>query len=87
MRRLWCYLTQAFDRAFYRGKGRQFLWLLVFIVGFYLIFWAIQSFLICDCQLNRHPDGSSWPVRILELMLDPGAFVQSYQYGPTLCML
>jgi len=81
MRRLWCYLTQAFDRAFYRGKGRQFLWLLVFIVGFYLIFWAIQSFLICDCQLNRHPDGSSWPVRILELMLDPGAFVQSYQYG------
>lgn len=78
MRGIRRYLTQAFDRAFYRGKGRQFLWLLVFIGFFYGVF------LLCSLPFGLSesaPDGGTWPIRILELMLDPGAFVQSYLYS------
>lgn len=79
MRRIWRYLTQAFDRAFYRGKGRQFLWLLFFIGAFYGLFCIFTG------VLTSHSPGAYddkfWAVRILELMLDPGAFVQSYEYS------
>lgn len=75
MRRIWRYLTQNFDRAFSRGKGRQFIWLLGFIIFFLLFFWALTTI---PAIKNDHPAGTDpWIVRILELLLDPGAFVGS----------
>ena len=78
-RRLWKYLTQAFDRAFYRGKGRQFIWLLSFIVVFCIIFIVIAN--LFKVPMASGTPNERWSIRILELMLDPGAFVQSYAYS------
>lgn len=75
MRRIRRYLAQAFDRAFSRGRGGQFLWLVMFIVAFFLIFWGLS------CLLPSKDATQPWPVRIMELLLDPGAFVGSYRYA------
>ena len=82
MRRVWRYLTQSFDRAFSRGKGRQFIWLLGFIVFFLILFWALSSAYPMEKQnLEDNENFRPWLVRILELLLDPGAFVGSFAYA------
>ena len=79
MRRIWRHITQNFDRAFSRSKGRQFIWLLGFLIFFLLFFW-ILALIIYPAESLTEGD-SPWHIRILELLLDPGAFVGSFEYG------
>ena len=79
MRRIWKFFSQSFDRAFSRGNVWQFVWLIGFIVFFLLSFWGLSA--LPSLRVGRATDSAPWFIRILELIMDPGAFVGSYNYG------
>lgn len=95
MRKFWRRSRQALDRAIYEGRFRQFAWLGgIFIFFFVLMFFlasasgfdpvgrtvpatpteAAHDMTDCEILANR-------AVRVMELMLDPGAFVGGYKQG------
>ncbi len=69
MKKLWKKLQQRFDRDFYRGDGLQFVWLAVFIVMIVLFWLAVSA----------GTGIGNW--RVIELIMDPGAFVGSKEKG------
>lgn len=69
LKRFWKKIQQRFDRDFYRGDGFQFVWLFVF-AALTALFWLAVS------------EGTGvrrW--RVIELIMDPGAFVGSKDKG------
>ena len=62
--RIWKWFKLGFDRSFSVARWRQFVWLLGMLIGFYLLFFLINSWL--NPRIVE-------PVHILELMIDPGA--------------
>lgn len=71
--RFWKYLKLGFDRSFSVARLRQLLWL----VGILLL--SVTGF----CGINRLlGDKGIEQARIVELMLDPGAFVYQSTYKP-----
>lgn len=84
MKRFWRKFRQGLDRAIYEGRFKQFLWLGGVVVLAFLVLWGLA----CICGLDNVPTGlssgagtSSRVVRVIELLLDPGAFVGSQAYG------
>lgn len=69
MRRSVKRFLQCFDRSFYKGNWTQYIWLSG-IMG--------AAFLVC-AGLAACFDVNLW--RVVELMLDPGSFVDSYEDG------
>lgn len=68
LRRLWRWIKKSFDKAFYRSRGMQFVWLaiILLIVG-----------IICMAACF-HEDIDVW--RVVALMLDPGSFSENYKH-------
>lgn len=69
LKKFWKKIQQRFDRDFYRGDGFQFVWLFVF-AALTALFWLAVS------------EGTGvrrW--RVIELIMDPGAFVGSKDKG------
>ena len=80
MKRLWRKFRQSLDRAIYEGSGKQFLWL----GGVVILAFLLLLGLACICGLGDAPTDagtSSRTIRVIELLLDPGAFVGSEAYG------
>lgn len=68
-KKTWAVLCKKFDKAFYKGGWRQFLWLFVILFVFVLLgLWMAASYNV-NC----------W--RVIELMLDPGSFCDSFKNG------
>lgn len=74
-RRLLRWLMKCFDKAFYRSRGEQFLWLVGIVALFTVLGIVAGSFF----NINE------W--KVVELMLDPGAFAGSYQDGPIVAIV
>ena len=68
---VWRGIKKSFDKAFYRSKGWQFAWL----VG------GIGLLVGIGCWVGRIFKVEPW--RIVELILDPGAFVATSIGGNT----
>lgn len=90
MKRFWRKFRQGLDRAIYEGRFKQFLWLGGVMVLAFLVLWGLA----CICGLGNVPTGlssgagtSSRVVRVIELLLDPGAFVGSQAYGAVVFQL
>ena len=90
MKRFWRKFRQGLDRAIYEGRFKQFLWLGGVVVLAFLVLWGLA----CICGLGNVPTGlssgagtSSRVVRVIELLLDPGAFVGSQAYGAVVFQL
>ena len=90
MKRFWRKFRQGLDRAIYEGRFKQFLWLGGVVVLAFLVLWGLA----CICGLGNGPTGissgagtSSRVVRVIELLLDPGAFVGSQAYGAVVFQL
>lgn len=90
MKRFWRKFRQGLDRAIYEGRFKQFLWLGGVVVLAFLVLWGLA----CICGLDNVPTGlssgagtSSRVVRVIELLLDPGAFVGSQAYGAVVFQL
>lgn len=62
---VWTCLRKSFDKAFYKGKGSQFVWLI-----FLLIIGGGIGLIISSCFNVK-----GW--RVIELLLDPGSFCGS----------
>ena len=93
MKKLWRKFRQDADRAIYEGRLRQFLWLGVLLLGSFLILLLLALVLgfnpreaLADGAVVPE-DAPSRGLRILELLLDPGAFVGSHNYGHWLFQL
>lgn len=69
MKTVFTKIRQRFDRDFYKGSGFQFVWVLGIFAFFFLIF----------CMFCGLGGISVW--RMLELLFDPGAFVDSPKKG------
>ena len=85
LRKLW----QGLDRAIYEGRSRQFLWLGALLAFFFAVMLGLAYLVSFDPQAvpdkealfvgqNKKP---STAMRVLELILDPGSFVGSHEYG------
>ncbi len=89
---------QALDRAIYEGRLKQFVWL----GGIFLFFFALMFFLasvvgfipeeesasvLLEEQVHNMSDCKIRAVRVMELMLDPGAFVGGYKQGKVFLQL
>lgn len=90
MKRFWRKFRQGLDRAIYEGRFKQFLWLGGVVVLAFLVLWGLA----CICGLGNGPTDlssgagtSSRVVRVIELLLDPGAFVGSQAYGAVVFQL
>lgn len=68
-RRFWRWVKKRFDKAFYRSRGGQFIWLAALV----LFFGAL------GVTLARLVDVDGW--RVVELMLDPGSFTGASESG------
>ena len=84
MRRFWRKFRQGLDRAIYEGRFKQFVWLGGVVVLAFFVLWGLAC--ICDLgnvstNLSSGAGPSSRAVRVIELLLDPGAFVGSKAYG------
>ena len=79
MRRLMKNIKQGFDRILYKGSYWQILLLVVLILIVYVALCGISR--CCRIALTPGADDYPWNIRILELILDPGAFVDSHQYA------
>ena len=84
MKIFWRKFRQGLDRAIYEGRFKQFVWLGGVVVLAFFVLWGLA----CICGLgNVSTDLSSGAgtspraVRVMELLLDPGAFVGSKAYG------
>ena len=93
MKKLWRKFRQDADRAIYEGRLRQFLWLGVLLLGSFLILFLLALVLGFNPR-EAFADGAVVPedapsrgLRILELLLDPGAFVGSHKFGHWLFQL
>lgn len=93
MKKLWRKFRQDADRAIYEGRLRQFLWLGVLLLGSFLILFLLALVLgfnpreaLADGAVVPE-DAPSRGLRILELLLDPGAFVGSHKFGHWLFQL
>lgn len=71
IRRALRYINKNFDKAFYRSRGKQFLWLgcLVVLVG------------MAGVAASKLSGIGEW--RVVELMLDPGTFAGAAEKGTT----
>ena len=72
-------IKQGFDRILYKGSYWQILLLVVLILIVYVALCGISR--CCRIALTPGADDYPWNIRILELILDPGAFVDSHQYA------
>lgn len=77
-------LRQGLDRAIYEGRSKQFLWIIgILVLGF--LFLSVVAWLIDfgdpTSPTLPAPDSFNPSIRILELLLDPGAFIGSNKYG------
>ena len=84
MKRFWRKFRQGLDRAIYEGRFKQFVWLGGVVVLAFLVLWGLAC--ICGLgnvatDLSSDTGTSSRAVRVIELLLDPGAFVGSKAYG------
>lgn len=84
MRRFWRKFRQGLDRAIYEGRFKQFVWLGGVVVLAFFVLWGLAC--ICglgnvSTDLSSGAGPSSRAVRVIELLLDPGAFVGSKAYG------
>ena len=68
-KKTWAVLCKKFDKAFYKGGWRQFLWLFVILFVFVLLGLLMAASYNVNC----------W--RVIELMLDPGSFCDSSKNG------
>lgn len=71
LRRTWRWVKKRFDKAFYRSRGGQFVWLLGLVGLFGLLGYALVRITFVNVDI--------W--RVVELMLDPGSFVDSSKDG------
>lgn len=68
-KKIWATFCKRFDKAFYKGGWRQFVWLFVILALFVILgLWTCTSY-----GVDR------W--RVIELMLDPGSFCDSSDDG------
>lgn len=75
-RRILRWLMKCFDKAFYRSKGEQFLWLVA----------LVAIFLILGMIVGHFFNITEWEV--VELMLNPpGTFSGSYNEGPLVALI
>lgn len=95
MKKLWRKFRQALDRAIYEGRGKQFVWLGSILVLAFAVMLLLAALVDFDPQyppqVSMTPEQASdsafvaenpsTAIRVLELMLDPGAFVGGHQYG------
>lgn len=72
-------IKQGFDRVLYKGSYWQILLLVGLILIVYIALCGISR--CCRIALTPGADDYPWNIRILELILDPGAFVDSHQYA------
>lgn len=84
MKRFWRKFRQGLDRAIYEGRFKQFVWLGGVVVLAFFVLWGLAC--ICglgnvSTDLSSGAGPSSRAVRVIELLLDPGAFVGSKAYG------
>lgn len=68
-KKLWTILCKQFDKNFYKGGWRQFVWLSVFLAVFVVLGLYLSA--------SYHVEG--W--RVIELLLDPGSFCDSDTKG------
>ena len=68
-KRLWAWTCKHFDKAFYKGGWKQFVWLISFII----VIGGIGLVVSSSFEVER------W--RVVELMLDPGSFCDSSENG------
>ena len=95
MKKNWRKFRQALDRAIYEGRGKQFVWLGSILVLAFAVMLLLAALVDFDpqypSQVSMTPEQASdsafvaenpsTAIRVLELMLDPGAFVGGHQYG------
>lgn len=92
MKKRWRKLWQALDRVIYEGGFKQFIWLGVIcaIAFLAMLFFAWlfgfnpENNILGDVsadQVQQVPDGAFRALRVMELMLDPGAMVGAHEYG------
>ena len=95
MKKNWRKFRQALDRAIYEGRGKQFVWLGSILVLAFAVMLLLAALVDFDPQyppqVSMTPEQASdsafvaenpsTAIRVLELMLDPGAFVGGHQYG------
>lgn len=84
MKIFWRKFRQGLDRAIYEGRFKQFVWLGGVVVLAFFVLWGLAC--ICglgnvSTNLSSGAGPSSRAVRVIELLLDPGAFVGSKAYG------
>lgn len=77
-RRVW----QSLDRAIYKGRYGQFMWLGGALVVAYTFLYLLSLINGIICHQSAID-----PIRIIELLLDPGAFVDSAENGPVVFQL
>ena len=80
MKKHWRKFRQALDRAIYEGRFKQFLWLGGVLLLALVVMLVVSLAAGFDPQ-HAKDDGPCAFMRVLELMLDPGAFVGAYNYG------
>lgn len=86
MKTFWRKLRQGLDRAIYEGRFKQFVWLsgvLVLAFIMVLLLAIVFRFDLATDVPGAGPSSKSSPVvvRLIELLLDPGAFVGSGAYN------
>lgn len=86
MKTFWRKLRQGLDRAIYEGRFKQFVWLSgVLILAFLIVLLlaAVFRFDLVAAAPGVEASSGSAPVlvRLVELLLDPGAFVGSGAYN------
>lgn len=86
MKTFWRKLRQGLDRAIYEGRFKQFVWLsgvLVLAFIMVLLLAIVFRFDLAAAVPGAGPSSKSSPVvvRLIELLLDPGAFVGSGAYN------
>lgn len=91
MKKLRRKLMQSLDRAIYEGRWGQFGWMFGALAMAFIILWFIafvSGFAPIECDGSEAASGApSRMVRIIELLLDPGAFVGSGAYNSVLFQL
>ena len=82
---------QALDRAIYEGRLKQFIWLggvlILALILVLFIAWIVGFNPQSSVDLGSGGKAPNLLMRVLELILDPGAFVGAYNYGYELLQL
>lgn len=86
MKRFWRKLRQGLDRAIYEGRFKQFVWLSGVLLFAFIIMLLLAILLEFDYVATvpgavHSSKSSPAVVRLIELLLDPGAFVGSGAYN------